>query len=87
MSSENSQGYLWLPCEFYSSLANQIMCNKQSALEYRIHVELTLEHIFSIQELELHVLLFYQNHNPVHIENIVWIEKCDILNNCLLKVQ
>ena len=34
MSSENSQGYLWIPCEFYSSLANQIMCNKQSALEY-----------------------------------------------------
>ena len=33
MSSENSQGYLWIPCEFYSSLANQIMCNKQSALE------------------------------------------------------
>ena len=35
MSSENSQGYLWIPCEFYSSLANQInMCNKQSALEF-----------------------------------------------------
>ena len=33
MSSENSQGYLWIPCKFYSSLANQIMCNKQSALE------------------------------------------------------
>ena len=33
MSSENSQGYLWIPCEFYSSLANQIMCNKQRALE------------------------------------------------------
>ena len=33
MCSENSQGYLWIPCEFYSSLANQIMCNKQSALE------------------------------------------------------
>ena len=33
MSSENSQGYLWIPCEFYISLANQIMCNKQSALE------------------------------------------------------
>ena len=33
MSSENLQGYLWIPCEFYSSLANQIMCNKQSALE------------------------------------------------------
>ena len=32
MSSENSQGYLWIPCKFYSSLANQIMCNKQSAL-------------------------------------------------------
>ena len=31
MSSENSQGYLWIPCEFYSSFANQIMCNKQSA--------------------------------------------------------
>ena len=34
MSSENSQGYLWIPCEIYSSLANQIMCNKQSALEF-----------------------------------------------------
>ena len=34
MSLENSQGYLWIPCEFYSSLANQIMCNIQSALEY-----------------------------------------------------
>ena len=33
MRSENSQGYLWIPCEFYSSLANQIMCNKQSTLE------------------------------------------------------
>ena len=33
MSSENLQGYLWIPCEIYSSLANQIMCNKQSALE------------------------------------------------------
>ena len=33
MFSENSQGYLWIPCEFCSSLANQIMCNKQSALE------------------------------------------------------
>ena len=36
MSSENSEGYLWIPCEFYSSLANQIMCNKQSALELDI---------------------------------------------------
>ena len=24
---------LWIPYEFYSSLANQIMCNKQFALE------------------------------------------------------
>ena len=36
MSSANSQGYLWIPCKFYSSLANQIMCNKQSALELDI---------------------------------------------------
>ena len=36
MSSENSQGYLSIPCEFYSSFANQIMCNKQSALELPI---------------------------------------------------
>ena len=34
MSSENSQGCLWIPCEFYSSLTNQIMCNKESALEF-----------------------------------------------------
>ena len=34
MSLENLQGYLWIPCEFYISLTNQIMCNKQSALEY-----------------------------------------------------
>ena len=33
ISSENSQGNLLIPCKFYSSLANQIMCNKQSALE------------------------------------------------------
>ena len=44
MSSENSQGYLWIPCEFYSSLANQIMCNKQSALELRINVDLAIFH-------------------------------------------
>ena len=36
MCLANSQGYLWIPCEFYSSLANQIMCNKQSALEFPI---------------------------------------------------
>ena len=42
MSSENSQGYLWIPCEFYSSLANQNMCNKQSALELRFDVSPTL---------------------------------------------
>ena len=34
MSSGNSQGYLWIPCEFFNSSANQSMCNKQSALEY-----------------------------------------------------
>ena len=35
MSSENSQGYLWIPwLRVYSSLANQIMCNKWSALEF-----------------------------------------------------
>ena len=39
MSSENSQGYLWIPCEFYSSLANQIMCNKQSALEFHFQAQ------------------------------------------------
>ena len=33
MSPENSHGYLWIPWEFYSSLADQIMCYKQSALE------------------------------------------------------
>ena len=36
MSSENLQGYLWIPCQFYSSLANQIMCKKKSALEYAL---------------------------------------------------
>ena len=36
ISSENLQGYLWIPCAFYSSFANQIMCNKQSALEFSL---------------------------------------------------
>ena len=47
MSSEYSQGYLWIPCEFYTSLANQIMCNKQSALEF-IFLDLSQDHIISI---------------------------------------
>ena len=34
MSLENSQGYLWISCEIYNSMADQIMFNKQSALEF-----------------------------------------------------
>ena len=29
----------WVPCDFYSSLVNQIMCNKQSAVEFSIPVQ------------------------------------------------
>ena len=43
---------------------------------FRIHVELTLEHIFTTHELEL--LLYFRNNNPIHFENIVWKRKCDI---------
>ena len=48
MSSENSQGYLWIPCKFYSSLSNQIMCNKQSALEnvIRWHISCVTKWMF-----------------------------------------
>ena len=42
MSSENWQWYLWIPCEFYSSLANQIMYNKQSALESWFKYDMTI---------------------------------------------
>ena len=45
MSSENSQGYLWIPCEFFSSMANQIMCNQQSALEYSFTLQETSSNV------------------------------------------
>ena len=48
MPSENLQGSLWIPCEFYSSLANQIMCIKQSALEYAFsgaHIKLGINRL------------------------------------------
>ena len=46
MTSQCPQTYLWIPCECYSSLANQIMCNKQIALELHFTVS-TSVHTFT----------------------------------------
>ena len=60
MSSEISQGYLWIPCEFYSSLANQIMCNKQSALE--LFFPSSHLHIFMyLWDFDLEILTSFDN--------------------------
>ena len=43
---------------------------------FEIHLELTLEHIFTIHELEL--LFYFHPNDPIHVENIVWKRKLDI---------
>ena len=48
---ENTLGYLWIPCEFYSSFADQIMRNKQSVLEWSIDYQCTKEFFLECQRL------------------------------------
>ena len=75
MSSENWQGNLWIPWEFFSSFANQIMCNKQSALEFPLQVAKVDFHLWPLDQRSiqfriisnLHVKFKWSDEIVVHI--------------------